>query len=117
MLGLLPAVGSLELTILNSSYSLEWIPPFSLDITSVDPDIEGYCVDITLPTSSSTPLSQCGITDTHFSYPIAPDSGCHDYIFTIIPVNVLGNGTSAAVVSHSQSMYILNGFTLCEILF
>lgn len=98
--GLLPAVRSLELIILNSSYSLEWEPPFSLDISSVDPDIEGYCVDITF---SYTLLSQCGITDVSFSYTIPPDDGCHDYMFTVTPVNILGNGTQA-VVTLSQGI-------------
>ena len=103
-IGLLPAVRSLELTIVNSSYSLEWVPPFSLDIPSVDPDIEGYCVNITSLTSSNTLHSQCEITNVSFSYPIPSDDGCHDYMFTVTPVNILGNGTQA-VVTLSQGTY------------
>ena len=99
--GLLPAVGSLSLTVQNSNYSLEWIPPFSLNITLIDPDIEGYCVDITSLTSTSVLHSQCGVNGTLFSYPIPSNDGCHDYEFTVTPVNVVGNGTTANL-SHFQ---------------
>ena len=42
----LSAVGSLSITASDSTLSLTWEPPFSLDITNIDPDITGYCVDV-----------------------------------------------------------------------
>ena len=100
--GLLSAVGSMALTVhQNSNYTLEWVPPFSLDIASIDPDIEGYCVDITSLSTTSVLRSQCGVNGTLFSYPIPSNDGCHDYEFTVTPVNVVGNGTTANV-SHFQ---------------
>ncbi len=98
--GLLPAVGSLTATPipLDSIISLTWTPPFSLDISNVDPDITGYCVGVVNSTSSLMIHSQCGITDTQYNYTVSPnDIVCDTYTFTVSPVNVVGNGTSSSV--------------------
>ena len=95
--GLLSAVGSLNITTLDSTLTLTWTPPFTLDIEAVESDISGYCVDVVNSTSSSTLHSECGITETQFSYPIPPDSDCYVYNFTVTPVNIVGNGTSEIV--------------------
>ena len=99
--GLLSAVDSLSLTVQNSTISLTWTAPFTLDITGVDPDIT-YCVGVVNPTSSSILHSQCGITETEYEYPIPPDSACHDHMVTVTPVNPAGNGTSSTL-TYSQT--------------
>ena len=75
--------------------SLTWEPPFTLDITGEDPDITGYCVDVT---TSMTLNSEC-VNETEFSYPVPPDAGCHVYSFTITPINIVGHGESNTIVS------------------
>ncbi len=100
IVGLLPAVGSLTATLipLDSIISLNWTAPYSLDITSVDPDISGYCVGVVNSTSSLVMHSQCNITDTQYNYTVSPnDIVCDTYTFTVTPVNKVGNGTSASV--------------------
>ncbi len=100
IVGLLPAVGSLTATPipLDSIISLTWTPPFSLDIPGVDPDITCYCVGVVNSTSSLVIYSQCGITDTQYNYTVSPRSTrCDIYTFTVTPVNIVGNGTSASV--------------------
>ncbi len=100
IVGLLPAVGSLTATPipLDSIISLTWTPPFSLDIPGDDPDITGYCVGVVNSTSSLVIHSQCGITDTQYNYTVSPRStSCDTYTFTVTPVNIVGNGTSANV--------------------
>ena len=99
--GFLSAVGSLMMTVQNSTISLTWTAPFTLDIPG-DPDIT-YCVGVVNSTSSSTLHSQCGITETGFSFSIPPDSACHNYTFTftVTPVNGVGNGISSTY-SHLQ---------------
>ena len=94
--GLLPAVGSLMLLVQDSrsTITLTWRAPFTLDISRIDPDIEGYCVDVISSTSSKTLHSECGITETEFTYPEPP--GCDGYTFTVIPVNIVGNGTTSS---------------------
>ena len=99
--GLLSAVGSLSLIVQNSTISLTWKAPFTLDITGVDPDIT-YCVGVVNSTSSSSLHSQCGITETGYEYPIPPDSACHDHMVTVTPVNPAGNGTSSTL-TYSQT--------------
>ncbi len=100
IVGLLPAVGSLTAIPipLDSIIYLTWTPPFSLDILSVDPDITGYCVGVVNSTSSLVIHSQCGITDTQYNYIVSPnDTVCDTYTFTVTPVNIVGDGTSANV--------------------
>ena len=100
VVGLLSAVGSLEIysNASHDTYFLTWTPPFTLDITGVDPDITGYCVDVTSHSNSTPTLhSQCGINVTEFNFDLSPDSGCHRYIATVKPVNVLGNGSLSSV--------------------
>ena len=97
-IGLLSDVVSLELTLLpDSIVSLHWKPPFSLDITGVDPDIEGYCVDVISTTSSSTLHSQCGINRTEFNYSLPVGIVCEDHTYTVTAVNVVGNGTQVII--------------------
>ncbi len=100
IVGLLPVVGSLTATPipLDSIISLTWTPPFSLDITGVDPDITGYCVGVVNSISLSVIDSQCGITDAQYNYTVSPRSTpCDNYTFTVTPVNIVGNETSASV--------------------
>ena len=101
--GLLFAVGSLELTPGFNTTTLNWTAPFTLDITTVDPDIT-YCVDVVSSTSSATLHSECGITETEFTYPLPPRSWCDQYNFTVTPVNVVGNGTRNSIHSSQDLM-------------
>lgn len=96
--GFLSAVGNLVVNVTDDFIaSLTWTAPFSLNITA-EPDVEGYCVNINR--SSSLFYLQCGILETSFSYNFPPDSGCHSYMFTVIPVNVVGNGTGKTIPHH-----------------
>ena len=120
-IGLLSAVGSLRVTVQYSTISLTWTAPFTFNIRGVDPDI-AYCVGAVNSTSSSIQLhSQCGITETEFEYPIPPDSGCHDYIVTVTPVNPAGNGItdSSRILMcraiHSYTMSTCRMFMPCVI--
>ncbi len=84
----------LHLTFEQDQFSLNWTAPFTLDITDADPDIT-YCVGVVNSTSSAT---QCGINVTEFTYPIPPRRiFCDEFEFIVIPVNVVGNGTSSSV--------------------
>ena len=94
--GLLSVVGSLNITASDSTLSLTWEPPFTLDITGVDPDITGYCVDVINSTSSVTLYSEYGIMETLFTYPIPENTNCTVVEFIVTPVNAVGLGTSAA---------------------
>ena len=97
MLGHLDPVDSMNITERNNIITLTWEPPFTLDIPSEDPDIRGYCVDIFNSTSNMLIYSECGIITTLFQF-TPKDTVCHNYTFTIIPVNVVGNGTNNTVL-------------------
>ena len=95
--GLLSAVDAVNIIASNTTLSLTWEPPFTLDITGVDPDIT-YCVDVINSTSSVTLHSQCGINETEFSYPLPQDAVCHSYVLTTTPINVVGRGAPSSVL-------------------
>ena len=95
--GTLSAVGSLSISVSGANISLTWTAPFTLDIFGVDPDITGYCVNVVNSTSSLTLHTQCGITETQFSYPIPPNADCHVYTFTVTAINVVGMGEPATI--------------------
>ena len=84
-LGFLSAVGNVIATANDHLTYLTWTAPPSLD------DISGYCVDIR--SNSFTIFSECGITETEFNYTLPSYSACNNYMFTLTPVNDLGNGT------------------------
>lgn len=94
---LLAAVGSPTLSTQDNSIILTWTPPFTLDITDITPDIEGYCVDVINASSSLNIYSRCRINGTEFIYPIPLKSWCSLYLFTLTPVNRVGNGTRTTV--------------------
>ena len=110
------AVESLELTVHDStSITLSWMPPFTLDIEDIHPDIDGYCVDIVDSVSMTTLYSECGLNMTEFSYPIPPENGCRLYINTITPVNTVGNGTRSAVFYRGTTggeLYTCNAYSI-----
>ena len=91
-LGRLDAVRSLRLTPMEFSILLTWTPPFSFDITDVDPDIT-YCVDVQNVVSSTRLHSECKINATNFTFQPASPIWCDKFLFTVTSVNVVGNGT------------------------
>ena len=104
-IGLLSTIESLMVIVDDASPTifLSWTPPFTLDITDVDPDIAGYCVDVVSSTSSATLHSECGITVTEFTYPLPLRSWCDAYTFIVTPVNIVGNGISSSL-NYSQEL-------------
>ena len=68
-------------------------------LTGEDPDITGYCVDVINSTSSVTLLSECGITETEFTYLMPPHSFCYSttFSFSIAPLNIVGRGEVATL--------------------
>ena len=94
--GLLAAVGSPSVDLVGTDIFLTWTAPFTLDISNADPDIT-YCVDVVNSTSSSTVLSERGITVTGFNFSIPLGRVCDNYTFTVTPVNMVGNGTAVTL--------------------
>ena len=80
-----------------SYINISWSAPFSLDVTDVDHDI-WYSVLIYNMTDEPTVISctDCiNIIETYYTF--TPDylSPCHKYMFTIIPFNGAGQGSTS----------------------
>ena len=91
----------------TNSITISWDPPFSLNLTTAEPDIQ-YCVDVYNVTGGGDDHLQsvCDITDTYYTFTASdPDQL---FIFTVTPrSNVEGslNGTTSQPVQG----YIIGG--------
>ena len=82
--GLLAPVGDLSIT---ACFHLSRSPPFSLDVTGVDPDI-WYSVLISNVTDEDNPTvvscTDChNLIQPHYTFTPANSSPCHKYSFTV----------------------------------
>lgn len=94
IIGYLAAVGSLTLTVRDFFIFLTWTPPFSLDITGVEPDIAEYCIDIDAEDvyEENPSLPSCGINEPGYNITLPYESVCYTYIIAVYAVNLVGNG-------------------------
>ena len=100
-IGLLTAPTNMQASQPNSSaIHLNWEPPFTLDITNVDPDISGYTVSITNTNTNVTSernvikaefLFQEEENDTHYGY----------YSFSVSALNPVGVGEKSDAIGES----------------
>ena len=96
-IGLLAAVENLTVHSKWSSILLTWTPPFSLDITGVDPDL-WYCVEVYNITWGRAPLTtNCSVYEPQFYLTALNHSPCDLFEFRIFAVNAVGNGTVVSV--------------------
>ena len=92
---------------LSQGLQLKWDPPFSLDLTNVDPDIL-YCIDVYKTTCGESPKhlieSDCTLSETTYAYALdmvnltLMDSDLQEFI--LIPKsNSKGsmNGTASSI--------------------
>ena len=90
---------------------LTWTPPFSLDITGVDPDI-WYTVEVYNITSGRTPLTNFTVSEPEFNFTVADAIPCDQFEFRVTPVNGAGMGTTSEPVRG----YFLRSKFSCSIL-
>ena len=98
------------LTVMNTNSSaikLTWTPPFTLDITDVDPDISNYTVYITNTNTSKngtvsvTKLDENGVVETEYTFTGLPGEDpdpCPVYQFSVSAWNVVGEGERSGPV-------------------
>ena len=96
-LGLLAAVGGLEAYSGQTFILLTWTPPFSLDLTGIDPDL-WYCVEVYNISSGETLLTNSStVSEPRFNFTVTSPSPCDLFEFRVIPVNGAGNGNITSV--------------------
>ena len=80
----------------SSAIHLYWNPPFTLDITNVDPDIPGYTVSIT---NNNTDLTKdWNVTEPEFLFQEEGHDPCHVYLFRVRAWNPVGVGKKSDVI-------------------
>ena len=91
--GLLAAVGDLQINLVNGTLCLSWTPPFTLDITNVDPDLY-YTIEITSTADAENPSTiSCNDCSSEYKFTVNNSSPCDSYTFIVVPVNGARNGT------------------------
>ena len=96
-LGFLAAVGNLTAHSQRASILLTWDPPFSLDITGVDPDL-WCCVEVYNISRGRTPLTtNCSVYEPQFFFTAPNRSPCDLFEFQVFAVNQVGNGSVTSV--------------------
>ena len=76
---------------MSDTVVISWNPP----AVEVSGGNLTYCIEVT---SVESFLTECDVTETEFEYSLPPMSWCGITIFTIIPVNIAGRGTSSEAV-------------------
>ena len=111
-IGFLAAVRNLTVHSQWSSILLIWTPPFSLDITGVDPDF-WYCVKVYNISEGRAPLStNCSVYEPQFCFTAMNHSSRDLFEFRVFAVNAVGNGTLTSVNgTFHASKYIKPIFT------
>jgi len=93
----LAAVSYLKIYPQQTSILLTWTPPFSLDITGVDPDL-WYCVEVFNVTAGRTLFTtNCSVYEPEFEFTVPNPSPCDKFEFRVIPVNGAGNGNVTTI--------------------
>ena len=118
IIGALGAVSNLEKNETDSAIELMWCNPFSLNLTTAEPDIAN-CVDVYNVTSGKTQLisSNCSVFEECFIFrnDHNPDPA-HVFLFVITPRNNLEgaiNGTSSQLFGQ----FLPQSKTCCMILY
>lgn len=76
---------------------LTWTPPFSLDLTDINPDVI-YSVEIYSISTGGTLLNNSySVYEPVFNFTTPHPSPCDWFEFGVIPVNGAGNGSMASV--------------------
>ena len=110
-LGSLEAIVNLTAKLISSTIHLSWLPPFSLNLTTAEPDIV-YCVDVFNTTDGETEIlrdhliSNCSVFEPYYNYAIDNPGDLLQFIVTPRS-NIEGarNGTSKEI--NATSMYLI----------
>ena len=92
-LGLLAAVGSLEAYPRQTFILLTWTPPFSLDLTGIDPDVFYYVEVYNISTGGTLFINSYKVLESDFNFTLPSPSPCDQFEFRVIPANGAGNGS------------------------
>ena len=101
--GILKSIDKAKNINCSTIITLSWKSPFSLNLSTAEPDIT-YCVDVYNTSNNESPfnslISDCTVTIPEFSFTVENPDPSHLFKFVITPrSNVVGarNGTPSEV--------------------
>ena len=91
---------SLSLRSDKESVYLQWKPPFSLNVTGVEPDISYTLFIYNVTGENPVLLESHNLTESHYIFTPLIFSPCQDlkYDITVVPLNGAGEGTAVSKV-------------------
>ena len=93
----------------SSSVIVSWTPPFSLDVTDVDPDVWYSLLIYNMTDDNSTTDNLCtdctNITETNYTFTHEYFSHSHVYNISIVSLNGAGEGDSSAITIGGKNKY------------
>ena len=100
------SVSNLHFENMSNSLHLTWTAPFSLNLTTAEPDIQ-YCVDVYNVTEGEDMVeSICDITETFYIY--TPDNPSPDHLFnfTVTPKSNVPGSLNGTISEPVQGFFI-----------
>ena len=95
---------------------LTWVPPPSLDLTGIDPDIMHY--EISVFNNKTGQTENLNVHGTNFTYYVHPAHGsdlCQELEFSVLAVNIVGRGSKNTIkfapqegINHGSVRVIFN---------
>jgi len=76
---------------------LTWTPPFSLDLTGINPDVFFFVEVYNISTGGTVLIKSYNVSESEFNFILLSPSPCDKFEFRVIPANGAGNGSVASV--------------------
>ncbi|XP_064387485.1 uncharacterized protein LOC135335828 isoform X2 [Halichondria panicea] len=97
--GPLSAVSNLHVQSSSTNITITWDAPFSLNLTTAEPDIQ-YCVDVYDSATGVLLHSECGIIEEHYTY--SPSNPCSMYALLVTPKSNLDGALNGSIARFQE---------------
>ena len=84
---------------MEGNIHLSWIPPFTLDLTNVEPDLQYLLQVINISdrnNPAAIPCIECPLNETEYEFTLANPNPCNTFEFSVAAKNGAGLGNMSA---------------------
>ena len=98
---------------MQRSICVTWIPPFTLNLTHIDPDLQYLVQVVNVSDSVAIPCIECPLNETEYEFTVANPDPCDTFEFSVAAKNKAGIGnTSAPVIGHFHESNLLHSYII-----